>query len=158
MDIEIRTAKGLTNQAKYHESLMRTFWRCWRKEYLTNLCEFHNSKKAKRPLTGSKIEVGDVVLVHDNLPRNQWKLAIVNSLIPGRDGLVRAVRLRMSNGNELQRPIEKLYPLEVSEATLHKTTNEKELQTSEVKAKLPMRIAAQQALKRIKQQAEQDEH
>ena len=82
----------------------------------------------------------------------------MNSLIPGRDGLVRAVRLHMSNGNELQRPIEKLYPLEVSEATLHKTTNEKELQTSEVKAKLPMRIAAQQALKRIKQQAEQDEH
>ena len=58
------------------------------------------------------IRKGDIVVVHDDAPRLHWKLAIVEELIKGNDGLVRAVRIRTSNCTTT-RTIVKLYPLEV---------------------------------------------
>ena len=60
------------------------------------------------------VAIGDVVLRHDHVPCNQWKIGVVTDLHKGKDGLVRSVSLRVSSGTELLRPIEKLYPLEVS--------------------------------------------
>lgn len=62
---------------------------------------------------------GDVVCVHeDDVPRQRWKLATVQELIHGRDNLVLAavVRLASKRGRvEIQRPEQKLYPVEVYE-------------------------------------------
>ena len=55
-----------------------------------------------------------MVIVHDDKPRIQWKLAVVEKLIEGRDGLVRAAHIRMDN-LKTTRPIVKLYPLKVSD-------------------------------------------
>ena len=90
---------------------LESFWSRWRKEYLTSLRERHINR-----IRGSenKIGVGDVVLIHDDcLPRLRWKLGLVSELFRGADGLVRSVRLRTKNG-ETNRPITKLYPLEVA--------------------------------------------
>jgi hypothetical protein len=38
------------------------------------------------------ISVGDVILVHDDVPRLLWKLAVVEELVPGKDGLIRSNR------------------------------------------------------------------
>ena len=54
-----------------------------------------------------------MVLIHNEGPRLYWKLAVVEELIVGGDGLVRAANIRTSNGRT-NRPIVKLYPLEVS--------------------------------------------
>ena len=43
------------------------------------------------------------------------KVGVITNLHTGKDGLVRSVSLRISSGKELSRPIEKLYPLQVSE-------------------------------------------
>ena len=51
--------------------------------------------------------------MHDEGPRSAWKLAIIESLIEGGDGLIRAANIRTSTGCT-NRPITKLYPLEVS--------------------------------------------
>jgi len=43
--------------------------------------------------------VGDVVIVHDEKPRMQWKLALVEGLIKGRDDLTRARAAHIKMGN-----------------------------------------------------------
>ena len=43
-----------------------------------------------------------------------WKIAVVKDLVTGGDGLVRAATLRTANGTT-NRPITKLYPLELNE-------------------------------------------
>ena len=89
--------------------LLQHFWTRWRQEYLTSLREFHKTTGNKKPT----VKVGDVVLVHDEGPRINWKLAVVEELLPGRDGHVRAVNIR-TQGGTTNRPIAKLYPLEIS--------------------------------------------
>ena len=56
---------------------------------------------------------GDVVIVEEDKPRGLWRLGRITKLITGRDGYVRGAVLRISGNNVLQRPIQKLYPLEV---------------------------------------------
>ena len=54
------------------------------------------------------ISIGDVVLLVDkSMARGQWKLGIIEDVLPGRDGLVRSVNVRTSAGN-YNRPITKL--------------------------------------------------
>lgn len=58
---------------------------------------------------------GDIVIVHDDIPRMTWKMVVIEDLIVGGDGLVRAATIRKSSGTT-NRPITKLYPLELNEA------------------------------------------
>ena len=42
--------------------------------------------------------MGDVVILrNDSTPRMFWKLALVEELLPGRDGIVRAARVKVAN-------------------------------------------------------------
>ena len=62
----------------------------WRKNYLLTLRECH-ALKCKE---GSKspIEVGQMVILKDDTTKRLfWKLAIVEELLPGRDGKIRSV-------------------------------------------------------------------
>ena len=45
-----------------------------------------------------QIEPGDFVLVRDNGPRTSWRLAVVESLLKGNNGLIRSANIRTSNG------------------------------------------------------------
>ena len=53
------------------------------------------------------------MLVHNDTPRVTWKMAVIEELIRGNDGLVRAANIRTAWGRT-NRPITKLVPLEVS--------------------------------------------
>ena len=92
------------------------FWSRWHKEYLVGLREAHKSGKRESP----NILKGDVVLVHDdNLKRGMWKMAIVEDLIVGKDGVVRGAKLRKAGKGKPEficRPLQKLYPLECVKA------------------------------------------
>lgn len=86
---------------KVRENLKQRF----KREYLG----FLRSSVAKRE---DKIKVGDVVLVGtDDKKRLHWLLGRVLELFPGKDGIVRLVKLRTPKGNML-RPIQRLYPME----------------------------------------------
>ena len=139
--------QSLTRRAKHYNTLMERFWVTWRKEYLTSLREYN---LPKRSLPERSPHVGDVVLVHDNCPRNQWKLAVIKELFPGQDGLTRSVMVKTSNGNCLKRPIEKLYPLELS---VDESTHEETPKPSNTSSR-PPRDAAEQAKLRLKEMAE----
>ena len=99
----------LKRRAKVQAQLLKHFWLRWKREYLTSLRESHNT-------TGNnvqKVKVGDVVLVHDDTLKVNWKLAVIQQVIKGKDGLIRAANIRTANGIT-NRPITKLYPLEVT--------------------------------------------
>ena len=96
----------LKKAAKVQSLLLNHFTTCWKEEYLTSLREY-----SIRNLETT--EVGDVVLVHNEGPRLDWRLAVVEELIVGGNGLIRTANIRMSTGRT-NRPIVKLYLLEVN--------------------------------------------
>ena len=102
-----------------HSRILQHFQSRWKREYLTSLREFHKATGQYR----RQINVGDIVVIHDDKqPRLNWKLAIVEGLIEGHDGLVRAANVR-TNNHVTSRPIPKLYPLEISLSDSNKHTN-----------------------------------
>ena len=109
MDPPYMDDQRMRNQVNTHSHIIQQFWSRWRKEYLTALREFHRSTGHNEQV----INKGDVVMVHDNTSRMQWKLAVVEELIRGNDGFVRAAHIRTDN-YRTTRPIVKLYPLEVT--------------------------------------------
>ena len=60
------------------------------------------------------IKVGDVVQIQSESKRANWKVAIIESINRGGDGQVRSAEMRTATGRT-SRPINKLYPVEVSE-------------------------------------------
>ena len=54
--------------------------------------------------------------MHNKNPRIQWRMAVIESLITGADGLVRTANIRTCNGRT-NRLITKLYHLEVTAKT-----------------------------------------
>ena len=95
--------------AKLLATILQNFQKRWRHEYLTSLREVHKT-------TGSNhqtVRTGDVVLIHDDTPRATWKMGVVEELITGGDGIVRAVTLRTATGLT-NRPVTRLYPLELN--------------------------------------------
>lgn len=62
------------------------------------------------------LRVNDIVIVReDNMAPTKWRIARVTYLHPGKDGHVRVVTLRTSNGTEMRRPVVKLCRLPVLE-------------------------------------------
>jgi len=98
----------LTRRARRQKEIIDNFRERWRCEYLTALREHHQTTGHNR----QTIRVGDVVQIYDDRPRSTWKLAVIQELITGNDGLVRAARLKTQRGETI-RPIRRLYPLEV---------------------------------------------
>ena len=77
----------LNQRSQRVQQITQNFWTRWRNEYLTSLKEFHRCKRRD----GHRVTVGDVVLIHNDSLRNMWPLGVVEELISGGDGAVRAV-------------------------------------------------------------------
>jgi len=80
----------------------------FRKEYLALLVQ------KGRQVAETTAKIGDVVLIgSEDKKRFQWPLGIIVELFPGRDGAVRVARLKTKHGF-LERPLQRLYPLEMA--------------------------------------------
>ena len=108
-DPDYLDADNMRKTVNKQTRLIEQFWTRWRREYLTSLRQFNQTSGHNKQV----IRQGDVVIVHDDKPRTQWRLAVVETLITGNDNLVRAANIRMGT-YRTSRPIVKLYPLEVS--------------------------------------------
>jgi len=93
---------------------------------LANLREFHRNKLGRPEKI---VQVGDVVAVYKgDRKRGEWKWGIVDSLVTGKDGIVRGAQVRVITKGKpahLSRPVQKLYPLEIrskGEGTRTKST------------------------------------
>ena len=113
------TSKLLTHRMTYLNRTLNQFWSRWKKEYLLELREAHRvytSYSSAREC----VQTGDVVVIHNDIKRqNFWNIGKIEELIIGRDGEVRTARVRVYNGQGkshlLNRPVQKLYPIEVND-------------------------------------------
>ena len=84
------------------------FWKRWVQEYLPTL-----TKRTKRFLKSTCLEVGDVVIVVDpNLSRNTWPMGRIEAVHKGRDENVRSATVRSKNA-VYTRAVAKLAKLDV---------------------------------------------
>ena len=84
----------LRNKVDRQTQFLDHFQRRWQREYLTSLREAYKATGT----TNQTVNVGNVVLIHDDAPRLQWRLAVIEELIKGLDGFARAAKIRTSTG------------------------------------------------------------
>lgn len=166
---EAPTHASINQRLEHLKMVLEHFWKRWRKEYLQDLRDCH---RYSNHLQGSgEIKVGDVVVVHsDKHPRTFWKTGVIEQLLGGQDGLVRGAKVRVRSGNGsilLNRPLQLLYPLEVTLAefydeprTIESDGNEEQQELDgvgkeHVQESRPRRIASALARERIRMLAEQ---
>ena len=102
--------RDLRKRAKYLNRCRDNLWKRWKTEYIRSLRERHNMKAKDKD---QEITIGQVVMIHgEEKNRGVWKIGVVEQLIQGRDGIVRAVRLRTGK-NKIERAVQMLYPLEL---------------------------------------------
>lgn len=93
---------------QYVQHLRNGFWKRWSGEYLMEL-----QARSKWRTKKDNVKPGMIVLIkEDNLPAQCWKMGKIETLFPGKDGIVRVVELRTATG-VLKRPISKLAPLPI---------------------------------------------
>ncbi|GFY67267.1 DUF5641 domain-containing protein [Trichonephila inaurata madagascariensis] len=109
-DLDRVDRSSLVKCTKYLQKLREDLRQRFRNEYLALLV--HRGTRRNDAL-----EVGDVVLIgHDNVQRIDWPLSVVLEVYPGKDAIPRVARIRTSHGERI-RPLQRLYPLEVSAKT-----------------------------------------
>ncbi|XP_064621909.1 uncharacterized protein LOC135484415 [Lineus longissimus] len=152
---------SLNKRAKRLAVLIDHFWQQWSSEYIPSLRERHI--RSKRGHRETRVKVGEIVLVHsDETKRVNWKIAKIERLIYGQDGIARAAQNKTSSG-VTNRPIARLYPLEVTAAEtapiaaqVHEKHNEAQQNTTQqapVNNRPPTRNASKNARNKIMQWA-----
>lgn len=162
-DPDFGNTQQLEKRMKRLAFLLQHFWKRWSNEYIPALRERHI--RVKKGKLENSIKVGDVVLVYtDNEKRINWPLAKIESLVYGKDGLVRSAQIKTKFGTT-NRPIARLYPLEVCSAEPHQVKpsiaqapETTDTVTSEINAPKarPTRKASEKAKVKIKQLARND--
>ncbi|XP_024872185.1 uncharacterized protein LOC112454820 [Temnothorax curvispinosus] len=108
-DCDFIDREKLKGRFKYRQFLKEELRKRFRSEYLGQL----KYASAKRSTDDRQIKVGDIVIIgNDCSKRIEWPLGRVIELFPGKDGIVRVVRLITATG-QLVRPVQRLYCLEV---------------------------------------------
>ncbi|KAH7695392.1 Integrase core domain containing protein, partial [Aphelenchoides avenae] len=89
-----------------------TFWTEFRDGYLADLRNRGINRKNNQ-FGEPTIQLGDLVLIKEpDVPRCDWRLALVTELLPDQDGLIRTARVRFSRTHqEHTRALEHLYPI-----------------------------------------------
>ena len=133
-DFEL-TSESLQRRVRHLNSVINHFWQRWSREYLLELRESHRHQAASK--NSPPINVGDVVLLEDrDKPRGFWRLARVEKLLAGKDDKVRGAQIRVSTptgqSSTLRRPLQALYPLEITQSDV--STGTPEVQAEEVTA------------------------
>ncbi|KIH43726.1 hypothetical protein ANCDUO_26262, partial [Ancylostoma duodenale] len=124
-------------------SVLNQFWDIWYKDYLSAIADRHQKRIRQGRSTPVIPQVSDIVLVADkNVSRGQWPLGVITALRCDSKKIPRSATVRMSNGRELSRSLNHLYPLEI-------TAFEDQTESMERKKHLPARVQPPRAAKRI---------
>ena len=103
--------KDLRKRAKFLKRCKHVVWRRWTTEYVRGLRERHIQYHGKL----LSLAVGDVVVIKSDERKNrgEWPLGIITEFYEGKDGVIRAARLRAGK-SYMERPIKHLYPMELN--------------------------------------------
>jgi len=107
-DLDAVSPKVLEEREQLRQQRLDIFWSIWRNQYLVSLPAVIRKMKSR-----GSLQVGSVVLIReDNVPRMQWDLGVVLEQYPGKDNIVRSVKLHTSKGPRV-RAVQRLYDLEL---------------------------------------------
>jgi hypothetical protein len=110
----------------------------------------------KHPKKQHTLKQGDVVIIKgEEINRNKWKLAVGVQMIKGRDDVMRAVKLRAGK-SFLERPIQFLYPLELS-CDMEPPKTRLNVEAKEFAHKRKAAISAQGNIRKIAEEEEQSD-
>ena len=99
-----------SNSYQYVQRVTKLFWDIWLKDYIPTLLV-----RGKWRQRRDNIKIDDFVLTVDpNKNRREWKTGRVIDVYPGRDGLVRVVKIRTDEG-DFKRPIRRVCVLPTQE-------------------------------------------
>ena len=102
-------AKAMVKQARYLKRCKDVMW----KDGYRNMFGRYANDMVCPP---ARLNVGDVVLLQgEEKNRGLWKMGVVEKLISRKDGVIRGAILKTGNGRK-ERPLQHLYPLELSSA------------------------------------------
>lgn len=108
-DLDQIDEKRMKARLRRRQQLRTALRTRFRSEYLGQL-----SRASRQHHGKTEISVGDIVIVGNDIrKRVDWLLGRITQVIPGTDGEIRVVRVKTEKG-ELVRPVQRLYPLEVS--------------------------------------------
>ena len=107
------TSNKLLKIWKKGQKLLDSFWKMWREDYLMSLRErMQTCLKCGRIRSPFSPQVGDVVILKDDVPRGLWKMGKIVTLIPSSDKEIRSAKVQLASGKVVGRPLNLLYPLE----------------------------------------------
>ena len=107
----ISSPKDLLTAYSIRNASLKLFWDAWLHQYIRNLPPLSTATKVEKPIT-----VGTLVLVRDGSKnRSHWPIARIIKTFPGRDKVVRAVDILLTNGTVLKRSVDNLVRLETFE-------------------------------------------
>ena len=94
---------------RHRQQVLAHMWKRWKNKYIREL-------RALRRQEADEPNVGDLLLIGDNpITSNAlWRTGRIAQLYAGRDGLPRPASVQLSDSIEVSRPIQRLYPLELS--------------------------------------------
>ena len=128
-DLDCIAKVDFSKRVRYQQRLKTELRERFRIEYL-GMLEGKNKINKKAP---TPVEIGDIVFIgSDNQKRLEWPLGKVQEIIQGKDGNVRVVKLRTSQG-VLSRVLQRLIPLEVK--SFCETNYKEEIQNLQKKSK-----------------------
>ena len=133
---------NLRKEAKYLRSCKDALWKRWTREYLVALRERHHCNRKDK---NESLKIGDIVLIRsEERYRGKWPLGVAVELFSRRDGAVQAAKLRAGKAF-LERPVQHLYPLELSCDGVKPVNEPAELnpETQPVQARRDAAVAAQ---------------
>ena len=112
------SSEQCSNCVKFIQKQLDHYWNRFRKEYLQELPEQqrYNQRNFKK---NESLLIDDVVIIkgENYTPRNQWRKGRIINLVIGSDNLIRGATIEcVINGKKsiIQRPIQKLIPLEIT--------------------------------------------
>ena len=110
-NVTISSPKDLLTAYSIRNASLKLFWDAWLHQYIRNLPPLSTATKVEKPII-----VGTLVLVRDgNKNRSHWPIARIIKTFPGRDKVVRAVDILLTNGTVLKRSVDNLFRLETFE-------------------------------------------
>ena len=148
-ELQVPNRASLTRALEKRAELFDAFHQQWVDLYLLSLRE--TSRDLFQEEWHNRIAEGDIVLVSSpNKPRHLWQMGKVTELLPGKDNVVRTVRVMRPGQSEGIYSINLLYPLELSVTPTNKLNRSTETKDSETTVRPPKRRAAEMCLEKLK--------
>lgn len=104
--IDLDTPNHRLSRYQLLNKIVQSYWKRYSLEYLTSLQKREKWNTPSNPVTIGKI----VIIKEDNSHPMFWPLAVVSEVYPGKDNVIRAVKVRTSNSTYI-RPVTRLCPL-----------------------------------------------